>query len=693
MKNRKSINRKIKLWFAISIQFLLFPLSITTPMVRAQEIVADTPAISTDDPASSQVEEPASVVEKTTQGPQEPTGPENTSYTYNPATDLWENQYYTWSPVTKKTSPKTEQTYSYNPSTGRWDDIEHVYAPEQGKYIPRAVSAPISPVASQDDSYQDGQTSAAPALKISSSSLLNDPNTNLGPGSLEVTTYNSSNNGYFDNFFNANISVSVTSNAQSGNASVLQNTIGGSALTGNALAMANIMNLAQSAWGVNGLLPQMYTENIQGDYFGDIFLDPGLLAVNNNSSNSNELIVNSTQDVSITNNIELVAQSGDALVQSNTRGGDAASGDATAILNLMNIINSSITTGQSFIGMLNIFGNLEGDVLMPDNLLDSLLASNIPTSQIEIAEGVDTSFLLENNSTHTVNNNIQASASSGDAVVGMNTDAGDAVSGDANTSITVFNLVGNHVVAERALLVFVNVQGTWVGFITNAPTGSNAALLGGGVSSTQNNNYDTTYNIDNSSSITNNVDLTASTGSASVLNNTTAGGATTGNANATANITNISNSTLSLANWFGILFINIFGNWNGSFGINTAFGNVITDPDTTTPPAANPNTNNSASSTTNSSSVPQDVRVFAVTVAPNSSGGTSITSATPVLEDDVPPPTVMAEETNDKKIAVLGDTSSTPPTSTGLNPLIWGSLLVGVIATILYRRRLAAVGE
>lgn len=43
---------------------------------------------------------------------------------------------------------------------------------------------------------------------------------------------------------------------------------------------------------------------------------------------------------------------------------------------------------------------------------------------------------------------------------------------------------------------------------------------------------------------------------------------------ASANILNMTTSTFSLSDWFGILFINVFRTWNGSFGINTASGEV-----------------------------------------------------------------------------------------------------------------------
>jgi hypothetical protein len=39
------------------------------------------------------------------------------------------------------------------------------------------------------------------------------------------------------------------------------------------------------------------------------------------------------------------------------------------------------------------------------------------------------------------------------------------------------------------------------------------------------------------------------------------------------------NNNLSLNGWFGLLFINVFGSWNGSFGVNTSAGDPVHSPD------------------------------------------------------------------------------------------------------------------
>ena len=64
----------------------------------------------------------------------------------------------------------------------------------------------------------------------------------------------------------------------------------------------------------------------------------------------------------------------------------------------------------------------------------------------------------------------------------------------------------------------------------------------------------------------------AQSGNATVRNNTLGGNATTGDAKTSVNVMNLANSSFNLSDWFGILFINVFGNWYGSFGVDTAAG-------------------------------------------------------------------------------------------------------------------------
>lgn len=484
-------------------------------------------------------------------------------YVYNAETGLWENGTYSWDPVTHQTTPLKEVTYSYNPETEKWDTTEWKSS-TTGEYGPNTIQPQLDELAPA----LEGSNTDAEKSNLS-------PTTHelSGPDSLNETTDKQTGEYFFDGFYNVTISGVINSSAQSGNALVSGNTYGGNATSGNAYTYASLLNMVQTSFGT----PTYYSSNIQGSYTGDLQIDPGELAVSNtNITKDTQLTVTQTQELAILNDVYLTADSGDATVSGNTEAGNATSGDAQAVATIMNLISTSIAANESFIGVLNIFGDFEGDVLLASELTDKLLASNVPTAEISLSNTTDIDVAID--SAITIDNNLQLAAESGDATVSGNTVGGSAASGSASTNVTVFNLTGQQIITQNALLVFVNVSGEWIGFITNAPAGATAAMLGSGESSLVS-GVEADYNIDGSFNIVNNVYASAATGDATVAHNTIGGNATSGDAQASANILNIVNSTFSVNSWFGALFINVFGNWYGSFGTDTAYGGFSTRED------------------------------------------------------------------------------------------------------------------
>ncbi len=491
-------------------------------------------------------------------GPTEPTGADAKTYKYNAETGLWENDFYTWNPVTKQTKPKGTPNYSYNPDTGMWDTTKWQYNPATGKYEPNVIS------------------SARP---------LDATINNTGPDSTNVIgSGGNGNDATFNSFFNASISNGIYSTAHSGNAGVIGNTTGGSATTGNATIISNLFNLLQSSAGFGNGNLTTFNQDIYGNVVGDLYIDPNMFTKVQPATNGSgypvydDVTINSQSNGVINNDIVLDAATGNAAVSGNTTGGDATSGNASAVANIVNMINSIIGAQQSFLGNINIYGNLEGDVLLPENFINTLLASNVPTATIDTSSIANGDLLAEFNNNQAINNNIDATATSGAATVASNTTGGNATTGEANTKLTVLNLTGRQVIGSDAMLVFINVLGNWVGAIVNAP-GSTSAALGGGIASNScivicGGAEDLTLNATNNNQINNNILANATTGNADVTHNTTGGNATTGDANVGVNVANITNSTFNLSNWFGVLFINVFGEWKGSFGVDTAYGNT-----------------------------------------------------------------------------------------------------------------------
>lgn len=517
--------------------------------------------------AEEMASSPTTDSSQTTTGPATPTGADGTSYTYNETTGLWENDYYTWDPVTKQTKPKVAPSYSYNPETGMWDTTEWRYDAPSGKYVENTVSTPAEPV----DQPTTPETKTSTPAPSQTQSL-------TGPSSSNGIEDTQSTNGAFDLYYNANISNNITLDATSGDVNLISNTLAGDGTSGSATSMANIINMLQSAWGPGAGSINTFNVDITGDVFGDFYIDPSQLygTVDTSETTVNELDLEVENTAQMENDITVTAQSGDVNGMSNTSVGDLSSGTANAVANVVNMINSMISSGESFVGSINIHGNYEGDILLPEESIRALLASNdIPKTTINTAQIQNNETVVDITNDQSVTNNVTANAASGDVSLSGNTAAGSATSGDSNTNITVLNLTGQQVIGSNALLVFVNVLGEWVGMIVNAPAGSTAAALGSSDSSvTGSANID----VDNQFQIENNINLDAQSGNVSGEHNTEVGDATSGDATASANIANLTNSSFSMSNWFGLLFINVFGKWHGSFGINTEAGNLPVIP-------------------------------------------------------------------------------------------------------------------
>jgi hypothetical protein len=444
--------------------------------------------------------------------------------------------------------------------------------------------------------------------------------------------------------------------------------------------MATILNLLQSATSLQGGNITTFSQDV-GDWQGDLVIDPSQLSNLGTLSpniSPNNLTINSQASGQINNDITLGATTGNASVTQNTTAGNATTGDAAAIADIVNVINSVIGAGQSFIGTININGNLDGDILLPPDALNTLLAAGATTSgpNSPLSSGANNNLTATLTDTSSINNTLNLNAQTGSAAVTNNTTAGNATTGDASTNLTVLNLTGKQVVGSDALLVFVNVMGKWVGMIVNAPAGSNAAALGGGIStngpnSPANSSGDSNTNVNstNNSSINNNVKLNSTSGNALVSDNTTAGNATSGKAMANLSLLNISTSSLSLSNWLGILFINVFGSWNGSFGIDTAAGNK-------------PVANSSSGSNTAIAEAVKSVKVFSFVPKVSSGSSSNSFNVVPVATVDNP-----TSANDNHHSTVLSATTSNPPSAptSHRSSLLWtaGSLffLGGILAT------------
>jgi hypothetical protein len=556
-------------------------------------------------------------------GVHEPIGADAKTYTYNCTTGLWQNNYYTFDPSTGITTATYPIVYTYNTTTGNYDTTVWTYDATTGSYVAvtESVTQPAAganvvggPAAKTDPSPSSISNTGAGSTNDLGNGSEGSSISGTGADSNNDINGDNTNNLVANNQTGVNVNNALTQGATTGNASVLANTQGGSATSGDAQSIANVVNMLQSSSSALSGNTVTFVANIDGNVNGDLLIDPSTLAnvqpASSNSGTTNNLTLNNSTNAAINNNIDVGANSGNATVSANTNGGDATTGNATAIANVVNLIDSAITSGKSFVGVININGDLNGNIVVPPNLINQLIASNVPTVSISETGPSSTNTIAGSNSSNNttvnntnnegINNNVNSSAASGNANESANTNGGDATTGNAATNVTAFNLTGSQVVGANDLLVFVNVLGSWVGMIVNAPAGATAAELGGGITSdTNSGNNNTTVNNNNDDTINNNIDTNAKSGNADESENTNGGNATSGNADTAVNLLNVENSGLSFSGWFGILFINVLGTWHGDFGIEPSPANTVS-----------PATTNGSSGSNSSSTQSGSMKVF-----------------------------------------------------------------------------------
>lgn len=550
-----------------------------------------------------------------------PTGSAAGTYHYDETTGLWENDHYIYNPATYQTTPKAALEYTYNPATGMWDTYVWEYSAAQGQYLQSLVSVTVPPAGAithggPEPVVEETLTNPVTGSNESSPSAQNSSLAEL-PGGTTADQHQETGAALNTNT-GVNMTNAINSTAGTGNSLALANTTAGNVSSGNAAAMANVVNLLQSQsslgnMGGNGFAT--FTANIQGNVSGDFLIDPAAFAqpANLGSQNLANYKLTDKTEGTILNNIDLNASSGNAAAAQNTTVGNVTSGDANAIANVVNMINSVVAANQSFMGVINIYGDYSGNILVPTDSLNALLGSTGPGSSTTIGQTANASNTVNANSEQNIANNINLAAVSGTASASENTKAGNVTSGNGLTNLTILNLTGRQVVAANSLLVFVNVLGSWVGLIMDAPAGSTAAAYGGGVIADNSLAVNGDINSTEKFGITNNINARAATGNASGTQNTSVGDIRSGNATASANVANLIGSNLSLSNWFGVLFINVFGTWKGNFG-------------TAKPPAVPPITSGPAVADMGGGGFGaafNDAKVFAFTPT-TSSGGTKL---------------------------------------------------------------------
>ena len=438
-------------------------------------------------------------------------------------------------------------------------------------------------------------------------SVINDGNgtgsDNSGSASLSSDDTTSQSN-------SANVVNNLYQETETGDNSASRNVGTSTITTGDANTTGTLITAVNT--NVDGVA--VYEFNVADDQTGDIVLDFGSNCISgclggdtsvinsgNGADSTNEAEVETAvnsytfqnNDATVTNNMILDADSGNNDADRNT-GGDSAivTGDANVAANALTFANNNLS-GAVVYSVVNIFGDLVGDIIFPDGIccLSNVTAQNTGngadstnTADVDLA---NTDLTYQFNSAD-IQNNLIIYANTGENDTSKNT-GGDSktVTGEASVEAQVVNIANTNISGGDWWLVIVNEAGNWVGKIIGAPTGALFAgslgfdiyenelgeifvsNSGNGAGSTNTSEVsqdvnNTTIQMNNAN-IVNNLDISANTGGNSASRNTAGDSSiTTGDADVIANIVNFVNNNFSGGRLF-VNVINVFGSWLGDF--------------------------------------------------------------------------------------------------------------------------------
>lgn len=425
------------------------------------------------------------------------------------------------------------------------------------------------------------------------------------------------------------VSIGGNDTTNQSNSAIVTSNVDGYANTGKNESSKNVGNttIETGDANVSGTLITNVNTNIDGlmvsefnivdDHVGDYVLDfaancitgcaPSDVTIKNSgngadSTNTGTVDLNSsdvtfqTNDAVVENSMILYANSGYNEADKNT-GGDSTitTGDANVSANVITLANNNIE-GTIIYGVVNIYGDLIGDILFPEEMLGccgtNLYAANIgngsdSTNTINYTQSTNNEGFQSNLAT--IENVLVLDATTGYNDASKNTGGSSSItSGQADVDAQVLNIANTNMNGGNWWLVLVNEAGQWIGRIFGAPEGNSYAgsagteftvndageitvvNSGNGSGSTNTTNVNSQNNNTtvqtNTATVTNTLDLSANTGKNSTSKNTGGNNSiVTGDANIMANIVNFVNNNIIGGGTLFVTVINVFGSWFGDF--------------------------------------------------------------------------------------------------------------------------------
>lgn len=530
-------------------------------------------------------------------------------------------------------------------------------------------SDPAGSEISQSGSDASSTTDQAAPPEGEKEGGVNDP-ANIGTGPLSDNFAQEINN-KVQNIVNTNLAQmenKLAALSSTGFNYANLNTLDGQVVTGDALATLNLLNkLNSNMTGVGGFA----VYNVYDNFYGDIVFQLPKLASgftsatstvsknsvtgpnsNNIADAQNSFTVNeaSGNDATLVNDLVLEAVSGGNSASFNTGGGSIKTGNAASLANVINMVNTNLNVSQWLVGVVNVFGTLAGNIILPQDESGppvenntTFLAENSNTgfgSTNNVTVDIEKSTEVTNNNEADIQTNLEVTANSGDNTANINTGGGGITTGQSDVSVSNTTVANSNTVKEEETvwMVIVNEMGKWVGHIIGAPWESNIASnglplvnqtsgvpeqsysvlaqnTGTGPLSNNEASYsetdETTIANNNTAGIVNNVKASSDTGNNDTSYNTGAGVIDTGNAKTGVNLVNMVNTNV-VAKKFVTILVNVLGEF---------LGNIITPSQNYQSPLANANQNSNSQVNSTTTPTPTISQVASSSQTSNVNGG------------------------------------------------------------------------
>ena len=283
-----------------------------------------------------------------------------------------------------------------------------------------------------------------------------------------------------------------------------------------------------------------------------------------------QINIDNNSTSSINNLIDINATTGSNIIATTTGGGVIETGDIDIVNDILNIANLNVSGNDYFFAVVNIFGEMDGDVVLP---AAKQIEENIATSVSEkvFESEVSSEFVISNQNNAGLSNDLNINANSGD-----NTMAGDGdsfiMTGDIESQIKTLNLINYNISGDSWKFARINVFGSWEGIINGLPEEYSYYEDADGITVYNKFLDDLALNeayaqlaIDNYNiaSTTNEININASTGDNSILHHEESSLIKTGYIKIKNSLLNFLNSNFSGNNW-EFSMINVFGDWKGN---------------------------------------------------------------------------------------------------------------------------------